>query len=459
MPLKTIFRKWVSKVLAERLSSFLPLIVSESQFGFVKGRNIHDCHMIASEIIHLVHSRREKVIMVKLDFKKAFDSVSWSFIISMLKRMNFDEVWINWISSLFKSSQLSVLINGSPTENFFMEKGVRQGDPISPLLFVLAVEGMRAIFDEAISLGLIDGIQIDGYRKPVLLFQFADDTLKSSVTGINLDDHSMGLAAEILTCKIDSFPITYLGLPLSLKKPTAKQWDPIVQNFSSQLSSWRGSLLSPAAPVSVLNSLEKYMRNFLWNGSINGNYFSKVAWRDVCSPFLDGGLNIIPLRLKNRCLLFKWIWKLMNANYNSLWFLVVNSSCAFKFWFELFSGNTARYSHLWRGIINCCLSNEDSWNIFYSNISFSLGIGNRLRFWHDKWIGEDRLSSSFPRLFKVSRSPNIMVVQVFENDQFDRSSLIWKRSLRLGEKEDLNQLQLLMETVTINNLQQDVFSG
>ncbi|XP_050211808.1 uncharacterized protein LOC126661967 [Mercurialis annua] len=504
-------RKWVSKVLSERLPPILPSIISECQYGFVNGRNIHDCHMIASKIIHVIHSRREKALMIKLDFKKTFDLVSWIFIISMLKCMNFDGTWINRISSLFSSSQLSVLVNGSPSDNFFMEKGVRQGDPISPLLFVIAIEDLRAIFSEATSRGLIDGIQIEGCINQVSLLQFADDTLvfipydleklmnlrrilhcfelisgleinfqKSSITGINIDDYSLSLAADILSCKMQDFSITYLGLPLSIKKLNMKQWDPVIHNFSTQLSSWRGSLLSSAgrliliklvlsslpvyymcslfAPASVINCLEKYMRKFLWNGTIEGRYFSKVAWRNVCSPFVDDGLNTIPLRMKNRCLLFKWIWKIMTAPRNSMWFSVVSSSCGISFSFELELEDSLCLSPLWKGITTCCLSHTDSWNIFKYNVSVALGNGNGLRFWSDKWISDVVLSSSFPSLFRLSRNSNSTVQQIMGSRQSSQLhlNLNWNRSLRVGESEELLRLESMVESVNLIS-EQDKF--
>ncbi|XP_055960165.1 uncharacterized protein LOC130014981 [Mercurialis annua] len=146
--------KIITKALANTLSLVLPLVISENQFGFIKGRSTYDCHMIASEIIHLIKRCKEKVFLFKLDFRKAFDTISWQFILQMLQRMNFDSKWIIWISACFESAQLYVLLNGFPSDNFFMENGVRQGDPISPMLFVLAVESLIAIFAKACALGL-----------------------------------------------------------------------------------------------------------------------------------------------------------------------------------------------------------------------------------------------------------------------------------------------------------------
>ncbi|XP_050238351.1 uncharacterized protein LOC126687838 [Mercurialis annua] len=154
--------------------------------------------------------------------------------------------------SFFDSSQLSVLVNGSPTKNFTMGKGVRQGGPLSSMLFVLAVEGLKALINEAVGLNLLEGVRIYNYAEPISILQFADDTLlfipedfekirnllrvlrcfeivsglsinyqKSSILGINVDDVSLSTASTILNCSIEKFSITYLGLPLSTRPVTA----------------------------------------------------------------------------------------------------------------------------------------------------------------------------------------------------------------------------------------------
>ncbi|XP_050233112.1 uncharacterized protein LOC126681609 [Mercurialis annua] len=288
--------KLLFKVLANRLAPILPMVISENQFGFIKGRSIHDCHMIATEIIHLIKKRREHVFLIKLDFRKAFDTISWQFIIQTLQRMNFE-----------------ILLNGCPTENLFMGKGVCQGDPISPMLFVLVVENLRAIFSKACNLGLLSGVHIDTLEDTVSILQFADDTLLFVPNDLNMIKNLLRIL------RIEELPISYLGLPLSERAIGAKSWDPVVSNFSSQLSSWR---------IRCIN-LERIMRRFLWNARTDSAGFSKVAWIDVCVPTSLGGLNIMPLRIKNQFLLLKWLWKLMNSDRNSLWFNVVTCSSEF----------------------------------------------------------------------------------------------------------------------------------
>ncbi|XP_050211464.1 uncharacterized protein LOC126661653 [Mercurialis annua] len=484
--------KLLSKVLANRLFPLLPSIISANQFGFIKGRNIHDCRMIASEILHLASRRKEQLFLIKLDFKKAFDSISWDFILMMMARMNFPKLWIDWISLLFNSSQLSVLVSGSPTHNFFMGKGVREGDPISPMLFVLAVEGLKALFDKAISHSFIDGVHIDGYPDPVSILQFADDTLifipndmnmivnllrilrcfekvsslhinykKSSILGVNVDDASLQMAASILNCPISSLPIMYLGLPLSLRPIKAALWQPVVTNFHNQLASWKGNLLSPAGrlilvkaclsslpvyfmcsfymPQSVLLLLDRCMKIFWWCGSPNGKGLCKISWSKVCLPFSLGGLNITPFRIKNKSLLYKWIWKLISPS-NQLWFSVICQSCSLNSWHDIEASKYYLLSHTWKGIFNACVKDSEQWKSFTSCVSFRVGTGDLIKFWHDVWLYSVPLRHRFPNLYRIRRSKNSMVVDFFSQGAavFERTS--WNRRLRIGEEEDLELL-------------------
>ncbi|XP_050222272.1 uncharacterized protein LOC126672364 [Mercurialis annua] len=417
--------KLLSNVLANRLSPLLPSVISENQFGFIKGRNIHDCHMIASELIHLVKRRKEEIFLIKLDFKKAFDSISWDFILKMLTRMNFGITWINWISGLLKSAQVSVLANGSPSENFYMGK---------------AVEGLKAILEEATVQGLIGGVKVGGSVNPISLLQFADDTLLFMPND---------LVAAVLKCKIESLPITYLGLPLSFKAANAKLWAPVMNNFPKKLSVWKGNLLYLArrlvliksvlsslpvyfmcsfhTPKAVLLSLEQCMRKFLWGGSSSSLSFSKVAWHDVRLPRYLGGLNITPLSIKNKSLLYKWIWKSIIVDKTSLWFLLVKNSLEISSWIDLENHGISKLSHFWKGIHNSGVKDDIS------------------------WLGDDLLQTKFSKLYSVLRQHNVTVSYLLAVDNSTISNFCWLRRLRVGEEHDFRQLQSLLSSAVVDN--------
>jgi retron-type reverse transcriptase len=123
--------------------------VHKNQYGFLKGRNIQDFLAWAFEFIHqCVHSKQE-ILVLKLDFTKAFDTIDHTAMIKIMKQMGFDDKWLQWIKILFSSGKSVVLLNGIPGRQFFCKRGVRQGDPLYPLIFVLAAELLQSAINKA----------------------------------------------------------------------------------------------------------------------------------------------------------------------------------------------------------------------------------------------------------------------------------------------------------------------
>ena len=99
-------------------------------------------------------------LILKLDFEKAFDNVDWSFLLQLLEKLNFGKDWVGWIEKILKTTITSVLINGSPTRDFSPERGLRQGDPLSPLLFDLVAQVLSCMISKAEQLSIIEGIKV-----------------------------------------------------------------------------------------------------------------------------------------------------------------------------------------------------------------------------------------------------------------------------------------------------------
>jgi hypothetical protein len=125
--------KIISKVLANRLRVVLSRIISSPHNAFVKGRQILDSVLIASESLDFRLKLGDPGLLCKLDMEKAYDHVSWDFLLYMLKRCGFGQKWCAWIAFCISTASFSVLINGSPTGFFNSSRGVRQGDPLSPV--------------------------------------------------------------------------------------------------------------------------------------------------------------------------------------------------------------------------------------------------------------------------------------------------------------------------------------
>jgi len=149
--------KVLAKVLANRLREVIGSVVSDSQLAFVKGKQILDGILIANEVVDEAKRMKKELLLFKVDFEKAYDSVDLSYLDSVMASMNFPTLWRKWMSECVGSAMASVLVNGSPTEEFHMERGLRQGDPLSPFLFLLAAEGFNILMETMVETNRFSG--------------------------------------------------------------------------------------------------------------------------------------------------------------------------------------------------------------------------------------------------------------------------------------------------------------
>lgn len=139
--LENFWFKIITKVLADRLAVVAPKIISKNQRGFIRGRQISDCICSASEAINLLDKKDfGGQLAMKIDIMKAFDTLDWNFLLNVLRCFGFNEVFCKWIKVILHSAKLSISVNGHAVGYFSYARGVRQGDPLSPLLFCLAEE-------------------------------------------------------------------------------------------------------------------------------------------------------------------------------------------------------------------------------------------------------------------------------------------------------------------------------
>ena len=169
--------KIISKILSARLKAVIAQLVDESQSAFVMNRQILDGVLIANESIRWFKKKKIPGTLIKLDFQKAYDSVKWSFLEMVMVKLGFRRKWIRWIMECVTTASMSILLNGTPLEPFKMEKGLRQGYPLSPYLFILVSEILVLFLKKANDISLIDDIPIGKHRVRLQQLQFADDTL------------------------------------------------------------------------------------------------------------------------------------------------------------------------------------------------------------------------------------------------------------------------------------------
>ncbi|GJV91786.1 RNA-directed DNA polymerase, eukaryota [Tanacetum coccineum] len=168
--------KIIAKILANRLVMVLGDLVSDTQSAFVKDRQILDGPFILNELVQWCKKKKKQSMVFKVDFEKAYDCVRWDFIDSILKKFGFGAKWCNWIGGCLRSSRGSVLVNGSPTVEFQFFKGLKQGDPLSPFLFILVMESLHVSFQRVVDAGLFSGIKLDNSITISNLF-YADDAI------------------------------------------------------------------------------------------------------------------------------------------------------------------------------------------------------------------------------------------------------------------------------------------
>ena len=172
--------KILAKVLANRLSVVLATVISPSQNAFIQGRQITDWVLVANECLDSKLKDGQPGVICKLDVEKAYDHVNWGFLLYLLERCGFSLKWRRWIHYCISTVRFSVLINGSPEGFFGSSRGLRQGDSLSPLLFVVVMEALSKMMNKAVEGGLLSSFQV-GSRDHAMVhvshLLFADDTL------------------------------------------------------------------------------------------------------------------------------------------------------------------------------------------------------------------------------------------------------------------------------------------
>lgn len=367
--------KILAKVLASRLKGVIGDLIGIEQTGFLKERSILEGPMIISEVLSLVKKRKQKTFVLKVDFEKAFDTISWEFLDEVMTHMSFGSKWRNWISNCLASSTISILINGSPTTEFIPKRGVRQGDPLAPFLFLLAAEGLNSIMHNAIDLGIFHGIKISGNGPIISHLQYADDSIfvgewsnrnisnlfrilrclhlssglninynKSNLFGIGIDEASVYNMAQRFNCSVGAFPFKYLGLPIGASMNKCESWSTLIHRFHNRLSSWKANTLSIGgrlqlcksvlgnlgiyflslfkAPTKILKELESIRSRFFWGGNSDNRKIHWVAWDKTLADHSVGGLGIGSLKALNNALLCKWWWRILREK-NTLWGKVI----------------------------------------------------------------------------------------------------------------------------------------
>lgn len=466
---------------ADYLKSTLHQTIAPNQSAFVKGRQITDAILVANEIVDHWTNNNSKGVVIKLDLEKAFDKISWDFILSMLHLKGYSRKWIGWIRACISTANYSIILIGKPRGKINSNRGIRQGDPLSPFLFVIAMDYLSRLLDDAQEKGIIQGYKLSN-NKQVTHLLFADDILlfsvydnvkitglrylikafelasglnvngnKSTISGINLSDPEIDAIVTSWNYKYDPFPISYLGAPLGGNPKNTCFWDPVVEAVNRKFTNWKFSYISKGgrtlvqsvlsniltyhlsvfkAPASIYQKIEKLMRNFLWEGIDKKGGSHLVRWDIAASPNTHGGLGINRLCDTNIALLCKWLWRYITED-QSLWKLVINTKYNkedYSLFPSLYKGPKSKA--LWPHIVKTS-------STFSHYIHKKIRNGISTSFWHENWTGLGINRLQFPRFYTLSYKKECFVAEAWDqiNHQWnvfprrpmlDRESVAWR---------------------------------
>ncbi|RVW46009.1 LINE-1 reverse transcriptase-like [Vitis vinifera] len=493
--------KLLAKVLANRLKKVLDKVVSGDQNAFVRGKQILDASLIANEVIDFWNKRKENGLICKLDIEKAYDSINWRFLMKVLVKMGFGSRWLEWMWWCISTAKFSVMINGVPAGFFSNSKGLRQGDPISPYLFVLGMEVLSILIRRAVDGGFLSGCNIKGRGEEEMIVShllFADDTIifceanKEQVSAlswvlawfeaasglrINLDKSVLIPVGEVenieelaveLGCKIGMLPTVYLGLPLGAHHKAVSIWDGVEERMRKRLAQWKRQYISKGGrltlikctmaslpiyimslfrmPKSVVKRLEKIQRDFLWGGGSLERKVHLIKWEVVCTSKEKGGLGMRRIESLNKALLGKWVWRFA-VEKDNLWRVMIGVKYGQEeFGWKTKEGRGAYGVGAWKEIMK-----EANW--CWENIKFKVGKGTRIKFWLDQWCGDERLSHAFPLLYEMAVNKNATVNEMWDhssgpggwNLRFHRDFNDWKLDLIRGLLIRLRDVKLSSE--------------
>jgi hypothetical protein len=422
--------KWFTKVLTMRLTPYAEKLISNTQTAFIPGRYILEGVIILHEIVHELRVTKMKGVALKLDFEKAYDKVHWYFMMDVMKKKNFPEKWLTWMKQIIEGGSVGINLNGNPGNFFRTHKGLRQGDPLSPLLFNLVSDALAVMLENAKNSGHIKGLMPHLIEGGITHLQYADDTVifmemeeqtvvnvkfllycfenmsglkinyqKSEVYVLGCTKEEEIKVVEMLNCNVGQLPMKYLGVMIHNRHMTVKDLSYIYQKVENRVPTWKSVGLSSGGKMvlvkSCLSSIPNYSMgiyllqeeihhkmdtaraNFFWHGPNMKRKYHMAKWDLMTTPKQAGGAGFTNTRVMNRCLLAKWIIKIERGE-NTICCNLLRSKYLGET--RIFSYKKKSGSQFWKGIME--VRGEVTRGVLYI-----IGNGRKVRFWKDTWLG------------------------------------------------------------------------
>nr|GEU92643.1 RNA-directed DNA polymerase, eukaryota [Tanacetum cinerariifolium] len=422
--------------------------------------------------------------MFKVDFQKAFDSVRWDHLDDILGKFGFGNKWHGWIRGGLISSKASVLVNGSLTDEFSFHRGLRQGDPLSPFLFILVMKSLHVYFQRLIDRGMFVPITVGKDNLvPISHLLYADDEMfigkwsSSNVSvlmwmlhcfflasGLKVNAHKSSLydvgvrlfeiqyMASRFVCLASNLPFTYLSIKDGANMSRVNAWNEVVLKVTNKLSSWKAKTLSVGGRVTVIKSvlgaiptyymslfnvpegilshLEGLCDAFFLGVDMDERKVTWVCWRKVMAHKQHGGLEISSLFDLNLALLFKWIWRFLSSQ-SGLWTNVIKAIHGNNGSIGLSFTSRSRGS-IWIEVLKAIAKLKAKGMDLMEFSNLVIGNGNISKFPLDKWCGDVCFKEKFHRLYNLETHKDATVACKFQAPEFAFS---FRRRPRSGVEE------------------------
>nr|GEU68392.1 hypothetical protein [Tanacetum cinerariifolium] len=420
--------KIIGKILANRLSMVIGSCISPEQSAFIKDRNILDGPLVLSEMMAWHRKNKRKLMIFKVDFEKAFDFLKWDFLDLVMDKIGFGCRWRSWIKGCLRNARATVLVNGSPTKSF---RGLKQGDLLSPFLFILAMKGLHAFIYKAMNMGNYKSISIGDNNLRISHLMYVDDVIfmgewlitnahnllcilrcfflvsglkinvhKSNLSGVGMSNDDIQAMAIVIGCGAATLAFKYLGI------------------------------------LAGCNMLTWERKKITW-----------VRWKRCLASKNMGRLGIGSIFALNVGLLFNWIWRFL-CNSSNLWIKVIKEMYGFHG--GIFDENMQRSSlSPWCGILSSIKALKNKGIDLLSLCSRKLGNGVSIRFWDDVWWGDTCLKSLFSRVYLLDTDRSSSVANRVGHQDWGR---VLRRVSRGGvEETQLADLQSFIVDVVLSD--------
>ena len=426
--------KIIAKILTKRLQPLLSHLISRHQSAFVPGRAISDNVLITHEILYYLRTsaaRQRCTMAVKTDMSKAYDRIEWDFLREVMERLGFHSVWISWIMACVSSVSYSFLVNGAPQGLVLPTRGLRQGDPLSPYLFILCTEVLSGLCNQAQERGSLAGVKVARSCPPINHLLFADDTMffcrsdrascealvsilqryeLASGQCINRNKSAITFSSKTMLSTKQNVKSAlgigqeggigkYLGLPEHFGRRKRDIFASLVDRIRQKSHGWTTRFLSGAGklvllksvlaampayamscfklPQSLCKQIQSVLTRFWWDQKPERRRLCWIAWDRLTLPKSVGGLGFRDIELFNDALLAKLTWRLLKNPDSLLGQTLLGKYCRNESLMECSSSGAM--SHGWRGI----LAGRE---VLKLGLGWAIGDGRNVNLWTENWL-------------------------------------------------------------------------